>query len=158
MRKILVVLAVALCLVAIQTTANAQVDIRVGGGLIFDNTVPGGGAAVDIALTESIQISPFADYFHKNSTDIIPLGVNVKLTGPLGESDALFYVGVGGGMVRVDTGTSVNKLLIDAVGGIDYPATEKIYIYMEGRYMWAADDALNDVAAFAGIKFSVGEK
>lgn len=152
-------------LVGMATAADAQPTIRVGGGLIFDNTVWGGVAAVDIPISEEtpIFISPFLEYYRKSGVNTIPFGANVLYKAPLGADSGTFYIGAGGGGINVNKGAGTTYV-IDAVGGIQFPLGESLNIYGEVKYMYASKKKnniktidLSDVGAAVGISFGLGQ-
>jgi hypothetical protein len=165
MRKF-VFLAVVLVVIVGAVDANAgDNEIRLGGGLIFSDSVYGAGAAFDIGLGDRpLALTPFFEYYKDSGISTITAGADILYKASVGDGNAGVYVGAGGGFLRSSNGTSNSTFMIDARAGLDYGITDKIGIYVEGKYLYASKDESNvkvidfsDVGAFAGLSFSIGE-
>jgi hypothetical protein len=88
-------------------------------------------------------------------------GGDILYKAPIAEGKANVYIGAGGGMLRASNGTSESMFLVDARGGVDYGITDKVGLFVEGKYLYAKKSGaeyLNDVGAFAGISFKLGSE
>ena len=160
MKKFALLLAL---LVGMAAAADAQPTFRVGGGLIFDGTIWGGSAAVDIPLNEQpIGITIQGDYYKKSGTTTVPLRVAVVYTAPAGEQ-ANFYIGGGSGLIysKVSVGAisaSTTKALATAAAGLNFKASESFGIFGEvGIDRAITSGAKNNFGARVGISFGGGE-
>jgi len=172
MKKILIAV-VALLMLGSFSSAQAGANIRAGGGMIFDGSILGGGAAVDITLGEDmpIAISPFVEYYRDKddilgtsfTSTLIPFGVNVLYMKSTSEKLDV-YAGAGGGLLRLSvdaggTSESQNRIMATAVAGATFKMTEQMGIFVEGKSIlsWKGDtDSTRDLAAFIGLSFSLG--
>jgi hypothetical protein len=169
--KKFVLLAVVLVAIAGAVDADAADNqLRAGGGLVFDGTVWGGGAAFDIGIGDRpLAITPFLEYYSKSGLTLMNFGADITYVTGVADGKADVYLGVGAGMVRssVDNSTldSGSALLVDVRGGLNYGITESVGIYGEVKYMWADKDGtatkvgvdLSDVGALVGISFTLGQ-
>lgn len=173
MRKLVIAGLAVLFLAAVSTAFAAdetKATIKIGGGVIFDGTVPGGGLGVDINISEKpAAIEIFFDYFNKSGVTMVPAGVRFLYKAPVAEKKAGVYFGAGGGigywkmpsvtLLGVTIGGSTTKGLVTALFGVNIKAGEKAGIFIEGAYYrMLTSGASNDVAGRAGISFNVGSK
>ena len=162
MRKLFFVV-LALLLVGSFSTAYAA-DVRLGGGLIFEDTVWGGGLAIDIPVGDRPVVATIgADYYKKSPVTAMYVPVMLVYKTEAGES-AQIYLGAGSGLgyVKIDLAAlgsaSSTKVLGCGVVGINFKISEKMGIFAEGNYYrLMTSGADNDLAAKAGISFSLGE-
>lgn len=161
MRKLLFVV-LALLLVGSFSTAYAA-DIRLGGGVIFDGTVWGGGMAIDIPVGDRPFVATIgADYYKKAPVTGIYVPVMAVYKTEAGEN-AQIYIGAGSGLgyAKIDVlgvSASSTKALASGVAGINIKIGEKMGIFAEANYYrMMTSGADNDLAAKAGISFSLGE-
>jgi len=172
MKKTLLI-AIALVMLGAFSSAEAAGTIRAGGGMIFEGSIIGGGAAVDIKLGEEmpIAISPFFEYYRDSedimgvsaTTTLMPIGANILYVSSTSEKMDI-YAGIGGGLLRlaVDVAgisASENRILGTGVLGANFKLSEQMGIYVEGKAImsWKGDtDSTSDFAALAGISFSLG--
>ena len=139
-------------------------EVKLGGGLIFEGSVPGVAVAVDIPIPERpLAISFSADYFKKSGHTTVPLAIRGVYKAPVSEK-ADFYIGAGGGLFysKEDAhGTvprhSSTKGLFSSVGGIDLKLSDSIGLFGEITFDRAlTSGARNEIAAKGGIFFSLG--
>jgi len=161
--------------------SEAQIDIKVGGGLILDNTRWGGHLSVDIPIgdTHPTFLSPFVEFyrstpgpnFHINE---IPLGANLLYKAPFSEQYGVVFFGIGGGLFLargtsfpvydlagnvIDTvSSSVTEPMITAGGGLTIDMSETLGIFAQGRWFRAfTTGSKNDVSLHVGISFKLQE-
>jgi hypothetical protein len=144
----------ALLLVGSFSTAYAA-DIRLGGGVVFDGTVPGGGLAIDIPMGDRpIALSLGAEYYKKSGVTTIYAPVMGLYKTEAGES-AQIYLGAGSG---IRYSASSTKALAAGVGGLNFKVGEKIGLFAEiSYYRVFVSGADNTIVGKAGISFSLGE-
>lgn len=146
-------------LVGMATAADAQPTFRVGGGLIFDGTVFGGGAAVDIPMSDKpFGITIQGEYYKKSGVTTAPIRVMAIYRTPAGEQ-ADFYFGGGSGLIYQDFGiASTTKALGTAVAGLNFKASESFGVFGEvGIDRAITSGAKNNFGARVGISFGGGE-
>lgn len=145
------------------STAQAT-ELKLGGGMIFEGSIPGAMVAVDIPIPERpLAISFSADYFKKSGHTTIPLAIRGLYKGPVSEK-AYFYIGAGGGLFYSKDDAkggvpshSSTKGLFSSVGGIDLKMSDKIGLFGEVTFDRAlTSGAKNEIAAKGGIFFSLG--
>jgi peptidoglycan-associated lipoprotein len=146
---------------------QAIVGLRQAGVHIsVDYVVPG----------RAFALSPFLDVYHRVQTDasgIRPrndsatnmiMGGNFLFTGFRSERSTL-YMGLGGGVTRMKVATNVtgpattgykNKLMADALMGVELKIAPQIALFAEPHYMWATK-LLNGLAVHAGLAFRFGK-
>ncbi|MFT5365381.1 MAG: hypothetical protein ACI8V2_000318 [Candidatus Latescibacterota bacterium] len=152
-------------LLGVCTFSVAQAtEVKLGGGMIFEGSVPGAAVAVDIPIPERpFAISFSADYFKKSGHTTMPLAVRGLYKAPVSEK-ADFYLGAGGGLVytKVDAHGAVPKVsstkgLFSSVGGIDLKLSDSFGLFGEITFDRAlTSGAKNEIAAKGGIFFSLG--
>ena len=156
-------IAAMLCVSFAASQADAGAKIRVGGGMIFDGSIPGGGVAVDIPMSDKpYGITLSTEYYKKSGVTLMPVRIMAMFMTPAGEK-ADFYLGAGSGLYYTKVkilaaSASTTKALGTAVAGINFKASESFGIYIEGGIDRAlTSGASNDIGARAGISFGVGE-
>jgi hypothetical protein len=159
-------IALALCLVAtifvyVSPASAREATIKIGSGVYFDETQIGGNFQVDIPVAKEgkINISPFVDaYVSKKWTKIGGGGLNLLFKGGAGETGKIFF-GIGGGFGQARLhGENASGALANALFGGEFSASEKISIFIQGR--WLAVFGGLDARHFAiegGLSFNVGE-
>jgi hypothetical protein len=165
MKKLLFLSVAAGLFLGLSTADAGDHKLRAGGGLIFEDSTFGGGAAFDIAIGDRpIALTPFFEYYKESGVSSISAGADVLYKVPVADGKAEVYIGAGGGFYRASNGTSESSFLIDARAGLDYGITEVIGIYVEGKYLYSSKETagvkvldLNNPAAFVGISFKVGQ-
>lgn len=161
--------------------SEAQVDVKVGGGLLLDNTRWGGHLSVDIPIgdTHPTYLSPFVEFyrsspgpnFHVNE---IPIGANLLYKAPFSEQYGVVFFGIGGGMFLargtnipifdaggnlIDTvSSSATEPMITAGGGLTMDASDALGFFVQGRWFRAfTTGSKNEVSLHAGLSFRLGE-
>ena len=144
-------------------TANAQPVFRVGGGLIFDGTIWGGGAAVDLPMSDKpFGLTIQTEYYKKSGITTMPVRVMAIYRAEANEK-AEFYFGGGSGIYysKVSIGTlsaSTTKALGTGVAGILFEASESFGVFAEvGLDRALTSGASNDFGARVGISFGGGK-
>lgn len=156
-------------------------EVKIGGGMIFENSIPGVVAAVDIPIPHKpLAISLSADYFSGSGHTSVPFSVKGLFRTHLSPLVAA-YLGAGGGVMytKVDgshtsgTSTSTSHLsakaavgtgsysstsgLVAAVGGLDIKVSPDMGFFVEVSLDRAlVSGAKNEVAAKGGIFFGLG--
>ena len=162
MKKLMIFAIAAVMCAAMVSQADAQPTFRVGGGLIFDGTVWGGGAAVDMPLGDRpFGLGLSTEYYKKSGVTFMPVRVLAMIKNPAGDQ-ADFYAGVGSGIYYSKVSVagfsaSTTKALATGVAGINFRATESFGVYGEVGYDRAlTSGASNDISARVGISFGGG--
>lgn len=154
------ILAALLCVGLFAAQAEAAGPVfRVGGGVIFDGTIWGGGAAVDIPMSDKpFGISISTEYYKKSGLTVMPVRVVAMFKTPASDQ-ADFYFGAGSGIYysKLKIGTvsaSTTKALGTALAGINFKASDSFGIYGEvGLDRALTSGASNNFAARVGISF-----
>ena len=155
-------IAIALCVVGLLSVSPAWAGgtFRIGGGVYFDETVPGGHLSIDIPVGGGkFAISPFADIFSKDILKIYGGGVNIMLKREAGEKSTVYF-GAGGGVASVDVAKAGSKTqsMGNAVVGLEFSVGEKASIFVQGKWIGTFGDyELRNFAGQAGVSFSFGE-
>lgn len=164
-------LIVVACVVDAQAT-----EVKVGGGMVFENSIPGGALAVDFHIPHKpLVISFAADYFKGSGHTSVPFSIKALLRTHLGPNVAA-YLGGGGGLIYAKsdgaTGTTESHLaakaagteghsstdaLAAAVAGLDINVSPGMGVFIEVSLDRAlVSGAPNEVAAKAGVFFGLG--
>ena len=170
-------ITLALCLVGmvwitVSPASARETTIKIGSGVYLDETQIGGNFQVDIPVAKEgkINISPFVDaYVSKKWTKIGGGGLNLLFKGGAGEAGKIFF-GVGGGYGQARLhGENANGALATALFGGEFAASEKISIFIQGRWLavFGGEVVVSNVGTYdlnarhfaieAGIAFNVGE-
>ena len=161
--RVVMGLAVVVLLVG---QSEAQVDVKVGGGLLLDNSRWGGHVSVDIPIgdTHPTYLSPFFEFYRTNlgggaNLNEIPVGANLLYKAPFSEQYGVVYFGIGGGMFLARGAASANEPMVTAGGGLLLDASESLGIFVQGRWFRAfATGSKNEVSLHVGLSFKLGEE
>ena len=119
-------------IIAMFGRADAQVDVKIGGGALFDPTRAGGHLSIDFPIGDlyPTYLAPFVEFYRKDGISEIPAGVSLIYKAPLSDRYGTVFFGVAGGVlhargfpvfapVGVDpmTGDVMMDLLIDPATG-----------------------------------------
>lgn len=161
MKKLMIFAIAAVMCAAMVSQADAQPTFRVGGGVIFDGTIWGGGAAVDFPLGDRpFGLGISSEYYKKSGVTFMPVRVLAMYKTPAGEQ-ADFYVGAGSGIHYtkvsiLNTSASSTKALATGVAGLNFKASESFGIYGEVGFDRAlASNYDNKISARVGISFGM---
>lgn len=156
-------------------------EVKIGGGMIFEHTIPGGVLAIDVPIPHKpLAISFSADYFKGSGHTSVPVSIKGLFRTHLGPKTAV-YLGVGGGVVyskseatsgaTTTTGShlrakaavagshSSTDALAAAVAGLDVPISSNMGVFIEVSLDRAlVSGAKNEVAAKGGVFFGLGHK
>ena len=153
-RIILIMICLCPLIVAPQIEAFDLFSFKVGGGYIPEGNLPGGIVKADIG-----PLSPFAEFFRKNSTTTVNIGANIlliKISAPLFKP----YLGAGGGISRSSAGGQTKvRGLITGVGGTDLKLTESLHVFGQAKYLYTYGSGrfiIREVALQGGLVFGVG--
>ena len=147
--------------------ADAQVDVKIGGGALLDPTRGGGHLSIEIPIGDlyPTYLAPFVEFYRKSGISEIPAGVSLVYKAPLSDRYGTVFFGVAGGVLHargfpvivpaiiiLDDGTQIN--LIDPVTGdvIMEPSRDPV----TGDFVTGTStEAL--IAVAGGMRFDVSE-
>ena len=91
-----------LSMVAMFGRADAQVDIKIGGGALLDPTRGGGHLSVEVPIGDlyPTYLAPFVEYYRKSGISEIPAGVSLIYKAPLSDHYGTMFFGVAGGVLH----------------------------------------------------------
>ena len=172
-------------MVAMFGQADAQLDVKIGGGALLDPTRGGGHLSIEIPIGDlyPTYLAPFVEYYRKNGISEIPAGVSLIYKAPLSDRYGTVFFGVGGGVLHA-RGFPVIEVLIDGTrvflidpatgdfvtgkstealiavaGGMRFDVSEGIGAFVQGRWFRAfASGSTNNFGLHAGLMFSLGER
>ena len=110
-------------IIAVFGRADAQVDVKVGGGALFDPTRGGGHLSIDIPIGDlyPTYLAPFVEYYRRTITLVatdktleteIPAGVSLVYKAPLSDRYGTVFFGVAGGVLHT-RGSPIVEVLFD---------------------------------------------
>jgi len=145
--------------------SEAQVEIKVGGGLILDNSRWGGHVSVDIPVgdTNPTFLSPFAEFYRTSlgggaHINEMPIGANLLYKAAFSEQYGVVYFGVGGGLFLARGAASATEPMVTAGGGLTVDVSETLGIFAQGRWFRAfTTGSKNDVSLHVGLSFKIPE-
>jgi hypothetical protein len=159
MKKLLMA-ALALTMVMAVSTAYAQpkATLRLGGGIITDGSVPGGGLGLDITRSDNpIAFGFSGEFYSKSGVKTIPIAVTGMFRKTSSNGKATVFFGAGGGYaIYKVAGVSFNKPLASGLGGVIINATPKVGIFVKGQYYRIFSVNTNQLAVGGGIAINVG--
>ena len=157
MKRLTLVLLVAVLSVAMFASADAQLALRAGGGMIFDGSQPGGHVSLILPFSDKpAGLMVAGEYYKKSGITTIPVSARGLYNLDAGES-ADIYLGLGTGIIysKADLGivsTSSTKMLFSAVGGLKFNTSETFGFFGELSLERAlTDGADNNLAGKAGV-------
>ena len=124
------VVVFCLSMVAMFGRADAQLDVKIGGGALLDPTRGGGHLSIEVPIGDlyPTYLAPFVEYYRKSGISEIPAGVSLIYKAPLSDRYGTVFFGVAGGVLHargfpvfipavivLDDGTLIN--VIDPVTG-----------------------------------------
>jgi hypothetical protein len=161
--------------------SGAQVDVKVGGGLLVDQSRWGGHLSVDIPIgdTYPTYLSPYVELYRSTLApgihlNEIPVGANLLYKAPFSEQYGVVFFGIGGGMYLargtsipitdfsgnvIDTiSNSASEPMITAGGGLLVDVSDSMGLFVQGRWFKAfTTGAKNEVTLHVGLSFKLGE-
>ena len=174
-----------LFMIAMFGRADAQLDVKIGGGTLLDPTRAGGHLSIEFPIGDlyPTYLAPFVEYYRKSGISEIPAGVSLIYKAPLSDHYGTVFFGVSGGVLHargfpvieellngtlvyiidpvteeIITGTST-KALIAVAGGMRFDVSENIGAFVQGRWFRAfASGSTNNFGIHAGLMFSLGER
>ena len=180
--KFMIRVAILIAVVCLCSRADAQVDVKIGGGAILDPTRMGGHISIDIPIgdTYPTYLSPFVEFYRKSGIDEIPAGVSLIYKAPFSDRYGTVFFGVGGGMLyargfplvdslfgtfiidqttgQIATGSST-EAMIAVLGGLRLDVADRVGAMVQGRWFRAfATGSTNNFALHAGLVFTLGER
>ena len=110
-------------IIAVFGRADAQVDVKVGGGALFDPTRGGGHLSIDIPIGDlyPTYLAPFVEFYRRTITLVatdktleteIPAGVSLVYKAPLSDRYGTVFFGVAGGVLHT-RGSPIVEVLLD---------------------------------------------
>jgi hypothetical protein len=155
--KKLIITALALTITLSFSNASAQsprVDVGLGGGLILDNTVPGGGALVKITIPDKpIVVGLTGEYFTKNSVSRVPIGFFGAYNAPISDGKASVFVGGGAGFFRTSVDIPSVTIFGSPVGGGSASSTDGMGTILGGINVQGSEDSR--IGAFAKVQLYI---
>lgn len=173
-------------MVAFLGRADAQVDVKIGGGALLDPTRGGGHLSIDFPIGDlyPTYLAPFVEFYRKDGISEIPAGVSLVYKAPLSDRYGTVFFGVAGGVLHargfpvivdvlfdgtvlylVDTTTgdfvreTSTEALIAVAGGMRFDVSEGIGAFVQGRWFRAfASGSTNNFGIHTGLIFSLGER
>ncbi len=164
--------------IAVVGRADAQVDVKAGGGLLFDPTRWGGHLSVEVPIgdTYPTYLASFVEFYRKDGVSEIPAGLGLTYKAPLSDRYGTVFFGVGGGILHArgfplliidpirgaipsgETG-STTEAMIAVGGGVRFDVAGRMGVFVQGRWFraFASGGFPNNFALHTGLKFSLGE-
>ena len=153
-------IAVFFCIIiAMFGRADAQLDVKIGGGILLDPTRGGGHLSVEFPIGDlyPTYLAPFVEYYRRNITLVatdktleteIPAGVSLVYKAPLSDRYGTVFFGVAGGVLHT-RGSPIVEVLFDGttVYAVDTATGEVV--------TETSTEALISVAG--GMRFDVSE-
>ncbi len=152
---------VAVCfflVIAMFGRAAAQVDVKIGGGILLDPTRAGGHLSVEFPIGDlyPTYLAPFVEYYRRTITLVatdktleteIPAGVSLVYKAPLSDRYGTVFFGVAGGVLHTR-----GSPIVEVFGGTTVYAvdTETGEVVTE-----TSTEAL--IAVAGGMRFDVSE-
>lgn len=162
--------------------SDAQVDVRVGGGMLAKNTRWGGSLAIDIPIgdTYPTYLSPFVEFYRSSPAASInlnemPIGASILYKAAFSESYGIVFFGVGGGLFLargtsipivdvsgnvIDTvSNSATEPMITAGGGLQFDLSDAMGVFVQGKWFRAfTTGSSNELSLQVGLSFRLGEE
>ncbi len=91
-----------LFMIAFFGRADAQVDVKIGGGALFDPTRAGGHLSIEFPIGDlyPTYLAPFVEFYRKGGISEIPAGVSLVYKAPLSDQYGTVFFGVSGGVLH----------------------------------------------------------
>ena len=89
-------------MIAMFGRADAQVDVKIGGGALFDPMRAGGHLSVEFPIGDlhPTYLAPFVEFYRKDGISEIPAGVSLIYKAPLSDRYGTVFFGVSGGVLH----------------------------------------------------------
>lgn len=89
-------------MVAMFGQADAQLDVKIGGGALLDPTRGGGHLSVEVPIGDlyPTYLAPFVEFYRKSGISEIPAGVSLIYKAPLSDRYGTVFFGVAGGVLH----------------------------------------------------------
>ena len=146
-------------MVAFFGRADAQLDVKIGGGALLDPTRGGGHLSIEVPIGDlyPTYLAPFVEYYRRTITlaatdktlkTEIPAGVSLVYKAPLSDRYGTVFFGVAGGVLHT-RGSPIVEILFDGttVYAIDTATGEVV--------TETSTEAL--IAVAGGMRFDVSE-
>ena len=165
MRRFICAVCVVATLAMVHGQANAQIALRGGGGMIFEDSQLGGHASLIVPFSDKPGgLMVAAEYYKKSGFTTIPISLRGLYT--LKASAASIYIGIGSGFIYTKQDNApVNaaaivaglgtKALFSAVGGLNLKFSGPLGAFAEMTLDRAlTSGANNNWAGKAGISLT----
>ena len=160
---------VAVCfflVIAMFGRADAQVDIKIGGGALFDPTRGGGHLSIEFPIGDlyPTYLAPFVEYYRRTITLVatdktleteIPAGVSLVYKAPLSDRYGTVFFGVAGGVLHTRGSPVLVPVGVDLVTGTT--AIVDLSIDTETREVVTETSTEALIAVAGGMRFDVSE-
>lgn len=161
--------------------SEAQVDVKVGGGMLLDNSRWGGHLSVDIPIGDlhPTYLSPFVEFYRTTPApgihiNEIPIGASLLYKAPFSEQYGVVFFGVGGGLYLargtsiditnaagnvIDTiSNSTTNAIVTAGGGLMVDVSDSMGFFVQGKWFRAfTSGSKNEVSLHVGLSFKLGD-
>lgn len=166
MKTLIRVLMGLTLVVLLSGQSAAQVDVKVGGGLLVDNTRWGGHLSVDIPVgdTYPTYLSPFIEFYRTSlapgsNLNEIPVGASILYKAAFSEQYGVVFFGVGGGMFLARGAASASEPMVTAGGGLMFDVSDSMGLFVQGKWFRAfTTGSKNEVSLHVGVNFRVGSE
>jgi len=166
MRRFICAAVVVATMAMVYGQADAQIALRGGGGMIFEDSQLGGHASLIVPFSDKPGgLMVAAEYYKESGFTTIPISLRGLYT--IKASDASIYIGIGSGFIytkldnapvnaaaiAVGLGT---KALFSAVGGLNFKFSGPLGAFAEVTMDRAlTSGATNNWAGKAGISITL---
>lgn len=181
MKTVIRILAGLAVVVFLTGQSQAQVDVKVGGGMLVDNSRWGGHLSVDIPIGDlhPTFLSPFVEFYRKalgggDHLNEIPFGASLLYKAPFSEQYGVVYFGIGAGMFLargpsvnvtnavgnvIDTvSISATNAIVTAGGGLNVDVSDSMGLFVQGKWFRAfTSGSKNEVSLHVGLSFRLGD-
>ena len=175
MKHLIRIVSVCLVLMA-ASAADAQISVRLGGGLAINPSRPGGHVSFDFPLSEQYQtfLAPFFEFYSKDGVRHIPAGASLLYKAALSEHGGLVYFGAGAGvlmqrgtLLEIEEDPNIGPVLVitepfteamlSVAGGAQVGLGERAGVFVQARWFRSmATGGNNEIAFQAGVYFNLG--
>ena len=164
-------------MVAFLGRADAQVDVKVGGGALFDPTRGGGHLSVEFPIGDlyPTYLAPFVEYYRRTITLVatdktleteIPAGVSLIYKAPLSDRYGTVFFGVAGGVLHTRGSPVIVPAVIVLFDGTQINLIDPVtgYVIMEPSRDPVTGDFVTEtstealIAVAGGMRFDVAEE
>ena len=159
MRRFICAAVVVATMAMVYGQADAQIALRGGGGMIFEDSQLGGHASLIVPFSDKPGgLMVAAEYYKESGFTTIPISLRGLYT--IKASDASIYIGIGSGFIytKLDNApvNAAAKALFSAVGGLNFKFSGPLGAFAEVTMDRAlTSGATNSWAGKAGISITL---